>query len=117
MNSDLQCKCLWYLIACNSYFIQMELPSLASGFWMLICFYVSVNGYPNGRVREACMSMIPCHGSSPQPSPVHIIAVNWTEFKPGDTIEGIVFVIMEEFNLLFLCVAACIYLGSYSRSI
>ncbi|XP_065598207.1 ferric-chelate reductase 1-like isoform X2 [Cyrtonyx montezumae] len=65
----------------------MELPGLAFAAWMFICFCVSVDGYPNGKVREACASMIPCHGSSPQLSPKHVITVNGTEFKPGDSIE------------------------------
>ncbi|XP_030351618.1 ferric-chelate reductase 1 isoform X5 [Strigops habroptila] len=65
----------------------MELPGLAFAVWMLICFYASVSGYPNGKVRAACTSMIPCHGSSPQLSPEHTITVNGTEFKPGDSIE------------------------------
>lgn len=85
----------------------MELPGLAFAVWMLICFYASVGGYPNGKVREACTSMIPCHGSSPQLSPEHTITVNWTEFKPGDSIEGMS-VTAEEFNWLFHCVA-CLY--------
>ncbi|XP_010004954.1 PREDICTED: ferric-chelate reductase 1 isoform X2 [Chaetura pelagica] len=66
---------------------EMELPGLALAAWMLICFYVSVDGYPNGKVRGACTSMIPCHGSSPQLTPEHTITVNGTEFKPGDIIE------------------------------
>ncbi|KAM9008295.1 ferric-chelate reductase 1 isoform 8-T13 [Ara ararauna] len=65
----------------------MELPGLAFAVWMLICFYAPVGGYPNGKVREACTSMVPCHGSSPQLSPEHTITVNGTEFKPGDSIE------------------------------
>ncbi|OXB66171.1 hypothetical protein ASZ78_012970 [Callipepla squamata] len=67
--------------------LKMELPGLAFAVWMFICFCVSVDGYPNGKVREACASMIPCHGSSPQLSPMHVITVNGTEFKPGDSIE------------------------------
>ncbi|NWX20953.1 FRRS1 reductase, partial [Aegotheles bennettii] len=65
----------------------MELPGLAFSVWMCICFYASVESYPSGKVREACTSMIPCHGSSPQWSPEHAITVNGTEFKPGDSIE------------------------------
>uniref|UniRef100_A0A8D0FP70 Ferric chelate reductase 1 n=1 Tax=Strix occidentalis caurina TaxID=311401 RepID=A0A8D0FP70_STROC len=65
----------------------MELPGLAFAVWMFICFYTSVDGYPSGKVREACTSMIPCHGSSPQLLPEHTITVNRTEFKPGDNIE------------------------------
>lgn len=68
----------------------MELPGLSFAVWMFICFCASVGGYPSGKVREACASMIPCHGSSPKLSPEHTITVNGTEFKPGDKIEGIV---------------------------
>lgn len=86
----------------------MELPGFAVAVWMFVCFRASVVGYPNGRVGEACTSMVPCHGSSPQLSPEHTITVNGTEFKPGDNIEGIVSVAAEEFNLLLLCIIACL---------
>ncbi|NWS18937.1 FRRS1 reductase, partial [Pachyramphus minor] len=65
----------------------MELPSLAVAVWIFVCFCAPVGGYPNGKVREACTSMIPCHGGSPQLSPEHTITVNRTAFKPGDNIE------------------------------
>ncbi|XP_071606991.1 ferric-chelate reductase 1 isoform X2 [Heliangelus exortis] len=65
----------------------MELSGLVFAVGIFICFHVSVDGYPSGKVRQACSSMIPCHGSSPQPSPEHTITVNGTEFKPGDIIE------------------------------
>ncbi|NXY07399.1 FRRS1 reductase, partial [Pteruthius melanotis] len=65
----------------------VELPGFAVSVWMFVCLYASVGGYPNGKVREACTSMVPCHGSSPQRSPEHSISVNVTEFKPGDSIE------------------------------
>jgi len=76
----------------------MELPGLAFAVWMFICFRVSVDGYPNGKVREACASMVPCHGSSPKLSPEHVITVNRTEFKPGESVEGMVPIISEELN-------------------
>ncbi|XP_009561816.1 ferric-chelate reductase 1 isoform X5 [Cuculus canorus] len=69
---------------------KMELPGLAFAVWIFICFCAnkhSVDGYPSGKVRGACTSMVPCHGSSPQPSPQHTITVNGTEFKRGDSIE------------------------------
>lgn len=65
----------------------MELTGFAVAVWVFVCLHASVVGYPNGRVREACTSMVPCHGSSPQLSPEHTITVNGTEFKPGDNIE------------------------------
>lgn len=66
---------------------KMELPGIAVAVWMFVCFCASVAGYPNGKVRGACTSMVPCHGGSPQLSPEHTITVNGTEFKPGDSIE------------------------------
>ncbi|XP_068025291.1 ferric-chelate reductase 1 isoform X1 [Melanerpes formicivorus] len=66
---------------------KMELPGLSFGVWLSICFCASVVGYPNGKVRQVCASMIPCHGASPQLPPEHTITVNVTEFKPGDNIE------------------------------
>ncbi|XP_027596561.1 ferric-chelate reductase 1 [Pipra filicauda] len=66
---------------------KMELSGLAVAVWMFVCFCAPVGGYPNGKVRAACTSMIPCHGGSPQLSPEHTITVNGTEFKPGDNIE------------------------------
>lgn len=79
----------------------MELPGIAVAVWMFVCLSASVVGYPNGKVREACTSMVPCHGGSPQLSPEHAITVNGTEFKPGDSIEGIVSVTAEEFIVSF----------------
>lgn len=92
----------------------MELPGFAVAVWMFVCLYASVVGYPNGKVREACTSMVPCHGGSPQLSPEHTITVNGTEFKPRDNIEGIVSVTAEEFNLLFLCFIVCLSLVFYT---
>ncbi|XP_054240623.1 ferric-chelate reductase 1 isoform X2 [Indicator indicator] len=71
---------------------KMELPGLAFAVWLSICFCASVDGYPNGKVRQVCASMIPCHGASPQLPPEHTITVNVTEFKPvnlsGPDFEG-----------------------------
>lgn len=68
----------------------MELPGLAFAVWLSLRLCVPVDGYPNGKVKQACASMIPCHGAAPQLSPEHTITLNVTEFKPGDSIEGIV---------------------------
>lgn len=68
----------------------MEPPGLAFSLWIFAFLSVPAAGYPNGKVREACSSMMPCHGHSPQPSPKHTISVNETEFRPGDHIKGIV---------------------------
>ncbi|NXD16821.1 FRRS1 reductase, partial [Nothocercus nigrocapillus] len=65
----------------------MELPGLAFAVWMFISLCGPLYGYPNGKVREVCGSMMPHHGSSPRSSPEHIITANGTEFKPGDKIE------------------------------
>lgn len=72
----------------------MELPGLAFVVLMFVCFHASVDGYPNGKVREACTSMVPCHGISPKLSPEHVITVNKTEFKPGDSVEGMIPIII-----------------------
>ncbi|EMP33183.1 Putative ferric-chelate reductase 1 [Chelonia mydas] len=65
----------------------MEPPGLAFSLWIFAFLSVPAAGYPNGKVREACSSMMPCHGHSPQPSPKHTISVNETEFRPGDHIK------------------------------
>ncbi|KFP82902.1 Ferric-chelate reductase 1 [Apaloderma vittatum] len=65
----------------------MQLTVLVFAVWIFIFFYACVDGYPNGKVRQACTSMIPCHGGSPQLLPEHTITANGTEFKPGDSIE------------------------------
>ncbi|XP_064003388.1 ferric-chelate reductase 1 isoform X2 [Pogoniulus pusillus] len=65
----------------------MELLGLAFAVWLSLRFCAPVDGYPNGKVKQACASMIPCHGAAPQLSPEHTITLNVTEFKPGDSIE------------------------------
>ncbi|KAM9128937.1 putative ferric-chelate reductase 1 isoform 2-T2 [Pangshura tecta] len=65
----------------------MEPPVLAFALWIFAFLSVPAAGYPNGKVREACSSMMPCHGHSPQPSPEHSISVNETKFRPGDHIK------------------------------
>ncbi|XP_059334093.1 ferric-chelate reductase 1 isoform X3 [Ammospiza nelsoni] len=81
------CKLFGKGICLIEHLQQMELPGFAVAVWMFGCLYGSVVGYPNGKVREACTSMVPCHRGSPQLSPEHTITVNGTEFKPGDNIE------------------------------
>ncbi|XP_073213046.1 putative ferric-chelate reductase 1 isoform X2 [Lepidochelys kempii] len=65
----------------------MEPPGLAFTLWIFAFLSVPAAGYPNGKVKEACSSMMPCHGHSPQPLPKHTISVNETEFRPGDHIK------------------------------
>nr|XP_056701073.1 ferric-chelate reductase 1 [Euleptes europaea] len=55
--------------------------------WLLAYLSGPSAGYPNGKVQDACNSMIPLHGSSSQPFPKHIIEVNVTQFKPGDHVK------------------------------
>ncbi|XP_064576560.1 ferric-chelate reductase 1 isoform X4 [Zonotrichia leucophrys gambelii] len=81
------CKLFGKCVCSIEHLQQMELPGFAVAVWMFGCLYASVVGYPNGKVREACSSMVPCHSGSPQLSPEHTITVNGTEFKPGDNIE------------------------------
>ncbi|XP_067394490.1 ferric-chelate reductase 1-like [Emydura macquarii macquarii] len=65
----------------------MEPTGIAFAVWIFAFFSVPATGYPNGKVREACSSMMPLHGHPPQPSPEHTISVNETEFRPGDHIK------------------------------
>ncbi|XP_061489677.1 ferric-chelate reductase 1-like isoform X2 [Rhineura floridana] len=74
----------------------MESPGIALIAWVLACLPGPSAGYPDGKVEEACNSMMPLHGhSSPQQFLKHTIEVNVTEFKPGDhvkvTLSGPVF--------------------------
>ncbi|XP_062992306.1 ferric-chelate reductase 1 [Elgaria multicarinata webbii] len=55
--------------------------------WVLACHSELSAGYPNGKVKEACSSMMPLHGHSSQKFPKHTIKVNMTEFKPGDHVK------------------------------
>ncbi|XP_051021792.1 ferric-chelate reductase 1 [Acomys russatus] len=63
----------------------------APGFTLsaLVCALLacSVTGYPNGRVPMSCDGMVPQHGHSPQPEPVHQVTVSQTKFKPGDQVQ------------------------------
>uniref|UniRef100_A0A8C8R6P2 Ferric chelate reductase 1 n=1 Tax=Pelusios castaneus TaxID=367368 RepID=A0A8C8R6P2_9SAUR len=65
----------------------MEPPGLAFAVWMFAFLSVPATGYPNGKVKEACSSMMPLHGHPPQPSPEHSMSVKETEFRPGDHIK------------------------------
>lgn len=66
----------------------MESSEVLLMLWWLTCLSDPLAGYPNGRVEEACSSMVPLHGhTSPQSSPVHTITVNVTEFGPGDHVK------------------------------
>ncbi|XP_066479467.1 ferric-chelate reductase 1-like [Tiliqua scincoides] len=63
----------------------MESSEILLILWLLTYLSDPLAGYPDGRVEEACNSMVPLHGHSvPQSSPEHTITVNVTEFKPGD---------------------------------
>ncbi|XP_006015064.1 ferric-chelate reductase 1 isoform X2 [Alligator sinensis] len=65
----------------------MESPELAFTIWLLACVSGPADGYPNGKVTEACSSMMPLHGHYPQLTPKHIITASETEFRPGDHIK------------------------------
>ncbi|KYO19550.1 putative ferric-chelate reductase 1 [Alligator mississippiensis] len=68
-------------------FHKMESPELAFTIWLLACVSGPADGYPNGKVTEACSSMMPLHGHYPQLTPKHIITASETEFRPGDHIK------------------------------
>ncbi|KAM6454405.1 ferric-chelate reductase 1 isoform 2-T2 [Liasis olivaceus] len=55
--------------------------------WLLVCLSDQSLGYPDGKVYEACSTMMPLHGHKPQKFPKHTIKVNVTEFKPGDHVK------------------------------
>lgn len=74
----------------------MESPELAFTIWLLACVSGPADGYPNGKVTEACSSMMPLHGHYPQLTPKHIITASETEFRPGDHIKGIVTFMLKQ---------------------
>ncbi|KAM4871624.1 ferric-chelate reductase 1 [Thomomys bottae] len=65
----------------------MVSPGCALGAFVLLLFIGSVASYPNGKVTQSCDGMIPQHGHSPQPSPIHHLTVSDRTFTPGDQIE------------------------------
>ncbi|XP_034979757.2 ferric-chelate reductase 1 [Zootoca vivipara] len=66
----------------------MESPGVALMLWVFACLSGPSTGFPNGKVTEACETMMPLHGHSlPQRFPKHTVEVNVTEFKPGDRVK------------------------------
>ncbi|XP_072500194.1 ferric-chelate reductase 1-like isoform X2 [Notamacropus eugenii] len=61
-------------------------PEFTLGIWVLLQLINPVANYANGKVSEACHTMVPCHGYTPQSDPIHKITLNQTRFIPGDTI-------------------------------
>ncbi|XP_027724078.1 ferric-chelate reductase 1 [Vombatus ursinus] len=64
----------------------MMVPEFTLGIWLLLQLISPVANYANGKVTEACHTMIPLHGYTPQSDPIHKITLNQTTFLPGDTI-------------------------------
>ncbi|XP_044531816.1 ferric-chelate reductase 1-like [Gracilinanus agilis] len=65
----------------------MMVPEFTLGFWVLLHLISPVANYANGKVTEACYTMVPRHGHTPQSEPVHKITLNQTTFHPGDIIK------------------------------
>ncbi|XP_074044343.1 ferric-chelate reductase 1-like isoform X2 [Macrotis lagotis] len=64
----------------------MVVPEFTLGIWVLLQLISPVANYANGKVMEACHTMVPGHGATPQSDPIHKVKVNQTSFLPGDTI-------------------------------
>ncbi|XP_036621804.1 ferric-chelate reductase 1 [Trichosurus vulpecula] len=64
----------------------MTVPEFTLGIWVLLQLISPVANYANGKVSEACHTMVPGHGYTPQSDPIHKITLNQTKFIPGDTI-------------------------------
>uniref|UniRef100_A0ABM5G8R8 Ferric-chelate reductase 1 isoform X1 n=1 Tax=Pogona vitticeps TaxID=103695 RepID=A0ABM5G8R8_9SAUR len=65
----------------------MESSRMAFLGWVLAFLSGPSTGYPNGKVKEACSSMMPLHGHVPQKFPKHTAEVNVTQFKPGEHVK------------------------------
>ncbi|XP_036907244.1 ferric-chelate reductase 1 [Sturnira hondurensis] len=65
----------------------MAAPGLAVGAAVLLLRVAVVAPYPGGKVTESCHDMVPRHGHSPHPDPVHSVSVSQTTFAPGDRLE------------------------------
>lgn len=68
--------------------VQMAAPRRTAGAVLLLLRISLVAAYPSGRVTESCGDMVPRHGHTPRPDPVHNVTVARTTFTPGDRIEG-----------------------------
>ncbi|XP_074118874.1 ferric-chelate reductase 1 isoform X2 [Sminthopsis crassicaudata] len=62
------------------------IPEFTLGIWILLQLISPVANYADGKVMEACHTMVPGHGYLPQSDPVHKITLNQTTFLPGDTV-------------------------------
>uniref|UniRef100_A0A5F8G6Y0 Ferric-chelate reductase 1 n=1 Tax=Monodelphis domestica TaxID=13616 RepID=A0A5F8G6Y0_MONDO len=65
----------------------MMIPEFTLGFWVLLHLISPVANYANGKVTEACYTMVPRHGHTSQSEPIHEITLNQTTFCPGDIIK------------------------------
>lgn len=66
----------------------MAVPGLAVGAAVLLLHVAAVAPYPGGKVTESCHDMVPHHGHTPHPEPVHSVSVSQATFAPGDHLEG-----------------------------
>ncbi|XP_054421018.1 ferric-chelate reductase 1 [Pteronotus mesoamericanus] len=62
-------------------------PGLMARAALLLLHVSLVANYPGGKVTESCHDMIPRHGHTPHPDPVHSLAVSQATFTPGDHVK------------------------------
>lgn len=65
----------------------MAVYGFTLGACILLLHISFVTCYPDGEVTGSCHGMVPTHGHSPLPDPIHKISVNQVTFRPGDQIE------------------------------
>ncbi|XP_027958006.1 ferric-chelate reductase 1 isoform X2 [Eumetopias jubatus] len=65
----------------------MAVLGLTLGTFILVLHISSVANYPSGKVGMSCHGMVPAHGHTAHPDPVHNISVSQMTFRPGDQIE------------------------------
>lgn len=66
----------------------MAVLGFTLGTFILVLHITSVANYPSGKVGGSCHGMVPEHGHTAHPDPVHNVSVSQMTFRPGDQIEG-----------------------------
>ncbi|KAF3819596.1 hypothetical protein GH733_015105 [Mirounga leonina] len=65
----------------------MAVLGFTLGAFILVLHISSVANYPSGKVGTSCRGMVPEHGHTAHPDPIHNISVSQMTFRPGDQIE------------------------------
>lgn len=68
----------------------MAVLGFTLGTFVFVLLISSVANYPTGKVGRSCHGMVPEHGHTARPDPIHNISVSQVTFRPGDQIEGTV---------------------------